>query len=400
MKKTLLTASLLLSFFTQATDVNKANLAAHENFRTADEIVENQAEWFRELKYEKWMKGGITEAEIDAVLMRIKSGGEFRDVPNLNKAGSWTYEFSQFADEVLLNANNYEEYRKASYLYTIASFPNHLTDQEHDAVKRSAAAYIKAESFNKNLSVELVDMPLPNGDGSIKGLMHIPVGLETPPVILLTGGVDVTMTEHRAKLDRYFDNGYAVLTFDIPAGGLNNKIYIELGKEDQAHQAAYRYVKSDTRVDGNNVGALTSSGGGVPLITFTMNTPELKAVVARCAVVDEILANPEFIKKAPLMSSMSLGYRIGVKDATNLDSYGKYSIPLALRTKGITAGITDVPIFAINTADDMVASPAEMQYTASLSTNGKIGYFGEEGHCPKGKEAAMAILQFFNDNMK
>ncbi|MGR5456543.1 alpha/beta hydrolase, partial [Vibrio alfacsensis] len=93
--------------------------------------------------------------------------------------------------------------------------------------------------------------------------------------------------------------------------------------------------------------------------------------------------------------SMSYGYRIGVKDVSDLNSYGQWTIPLALMTKGFKSNETDVPVLAINTKDDMVNPPEEMRYTAGLSTRGEVVYFGNSGHCPDGAEAELAITNFF-----
>ncbi|AYV23701.1 MULTISPECIES: alpha/beta hydrolase [Vibrio] len=396
MKKKHLSLSVLLGLTTLSTlafATTSNNIDAHKKFRGEQALEVDQSQWFRELRMENWTHV-VPEQDIRDTLVKIDSGEPLRDFINTNEAGHWTYEFAQAADDYANSASDYESYRKASMMYLIASYPNHMTEHEHEAIERSVDMYLKAEALSPTIDVERVEMPLTTR-GSITGLLHIPKGAEKPGVILYTGGVDKILTEHRDAIDTLLRQGFAVLTFDIPGGGLNNNIIIELGKEDQAHQAALAYVKSDSRLDSNNVGALSSSGGGVPLMTFILNTPQLKAGVARCAVVTDVLTDTQVFHHAPLMSSMSYGYRIGVKDVSDLNSYGQWTIPLALMTKGFKSNETDVPVLAINTKDDMVNPPEEMRYTAGLSTRGEVAYFGNSGHCPDGAEAELAITNFF-----
>ncbi|MGF1778326.1 alpha/beta hydrolase [Vibrio nomapromontoriensis] len=395
MKNKLISLSVVLSFISFGAAAT--NIDAHEKFRGEQALEADQSQWFRELRMENWTEI-VPEQDIRSTLSRINSGHKLRDFINDDEPGHWTYEFTKAADNYAASANDYDSYRKASMMYLIASYPNHMTPHEHTAIERSVELYLKAESLSHTINVERIDMPLANGL-SITGLLHRPKGASKPGVILYTGGVDKILTEHRDSIDGLLKQGFAVVTFDIPGGGLNNNITIELEKEDQAHQAALAYVKSDKRLDGNNVGALSSSGGGVSLMTFILNTPELKAGVARCAVVTDVLTDTQVFHHAPLMSSMSYGYRIGVEDVSDLDSYGKWTIPLALMTKGFKTNETNVPVLAINTKDDMVNPPKEMVYTAGLSTKGEVAYFGNSGHCPDGEEPEKAIINFFDKYM-
>lgn len=374
-----------------------ANIDAHEKFRGEQALEADQSQWFRELRMENWTEI-VPEQDIRNTLSKINSGHTLRDFINNNEPGHWTYEFTKVANDYAASANDYDSYRQASMMYLIASYPNHMTQHEHVAIERSVDLYLQAESLSQTIDVERITMPLANGL-SITGLLHRPKGVSKPAVVLYTGGVDKILTEHRAAIEGLLNQGFAVVTFDIPGGGLNNNITVEIGKEDQAHQAALAYVKSDQRLNGNNVGALSSSGGGVSLMTFILNTPELKAGVARCAVVTDVLTDTQVFHHAPLMSSMSYGYRIGVEDVSDLDSYGKWTIPLALKTKGFKTNETDVPVLAINTKDDMVNPPKEMEYTAGLSTKGEVAYFGNSGHCPDGEEAENAVVNFFDKYM-
>jgi len=195
-------------------------------------------------------------------------------------------------------------------------------------------------------------------------------------------------------------NGTAVITFDTPGAGLNSEIILQLGKESLAHEAALSYVKTDSRLDGSRIAALSQSGSGIALIEFAIDNPKLKAVVARCAVVDGILTKPHLLPHLPLMTTQSFGVRIGA-DINDFSSFGELTIPLSLKTKGYFDGKTrmNTPLLVINTAGDMVASAQDMQYTAALSSQGIVEFHGDDGHCPQGQEAKDSITNFLDKHI-
>ena len=417
MKKLLISTLIALSFSTAASAVDQnKNINAHKDFRGEALVVEGQESWYRELRLDDWVSLGLPQADIDGVLENVKGSGKLRDEANLDAPGFWTYEFSKQAEIVFDRALKHSflvsstkeaekvanEFQKASVLWMIASYPNLHQANELAALDKSVTAYIKA-AMMRGENVERVHMPLSDSvvyPTTITGLLHLPKAVEKAPVILWTGGVDKTLVEHRSQFMEALNKGFAVLTFDIPGAGLNTNIVMELGKEDQAHQAALAYAKSDGRLDKKRIGALSSSGGGIPLMEFAFKQKELKAVVARCAVVDGVLTKPFLFPKLPLMTAQSFGQRVGA-DIHDLSSYGDITIPLSLKTKGYFDGKPrmETPLLVINTSGDMVASPEDMKKTAALSSSSEIKFFGDDGHCPDGKAAEQAIVSFLTRNI-
>ena len=385
------------------------NLDGHKNFRGAELIVADQEHWYRELRLDNWISFGVTHQEMAAVLDRINAGKTLRDQTNENTKGHWTYEFAKEAEKFNQQARSKASqvasilFQKASTMWMIASYPNLHNPNELAALENSVSAYIDMATL-RGETVEKVQLPLTDKKLSkpyITGLLHLPKGVSNVPVLLWTGGVDKVLTEHYSKIRRYVESGYAVITFDIPGGGLNTETIIEPRKEHSSHQAALDYVQSDARLRNDHVSTLTSSGGGISLIEFAIrNDDKLSAVVARCAVVDGVLTKPFLFPKLPLMTSQSFGIRVGA-DINDLDSYGKYTIPLSLKTKGYFDGIPRMktPLLAINTKDDVVASPEDMAKTAAISENGQVQFFGEKGHCPRGEAAEQAIFDFITSNI-
>ena len=393
---------------TTSTENSTSNLDNHQKFRGAELIVEGQENWYRELRMSDWKEMGLTESEIAAVLTRIDSDKKLRDATNENTQGHWTFEFAKEAERFNLQANQVtgiaaaDLYQKASTLWLIASYPNLHQANELAALNKSVDAYVQAANL-RGENVKRVKLPLADKSISpayITGILHLPKGTKKAPVVLWTGGVDKALVEHHHALTNTVNNGTAVLTFDMPGAGLNSNITFELGKETEAHDAALAFVKNNPRIDNARIAALSSSGAGIPLMEFGIKHPELKAIVARCTVVDGVLTKPFLFPELPLMTSQSFGQRIGA-DITKLDSFSELTVPLSLKTKGYFDGKSrmNTPMLVINTSGDMVASAEDMQKTAALSTQGVVEFYGTDGHCPEGQEAADSITNFINDRI-
>lgn len=402
------TSSTTTEASTDTASNTATNIEGHQNFRGAELIVEGQENWYRELRLDSWVEMGVTEAEIAAVLTRIDTGKKLRDESNEDTEGHWTFEFSKEAQRFNLQAKQVTGiaaaalYQKASTFWLIASYPNLHQANELTALDKSVDAYIQAATL-RGENVEKVKLPLADKSISpayITGILHLPKGTKKAPVVLWTGGVDKALVEHHGSLIDTVNNGTAVLTFDMPGAGLNNNIILELGKETEAHDAALAYVLNDDRLDNSRIAVLSQSGAGIPLMEFAIDNPELKAIVARCAVVDGVLTKPFLFPKLPLMTSQSFGKRIGA-DITKLDSFGELTVPLSLKTKGYFDGKPrmNTPLLVINTSGDMVASAEDMKKTAALSSQGVVEFYGTDGHCPEGQEAADSITNFINDRI-
>ncbi|WP_461538361.1 alpha/beta hydrolase [Spongorhabdus nitratireducens] len=390
--------------------VTSTNLKQHENFRGGEVEFAAQQNWYRELRLNDWKILGITDADLESVLPRIQGKGALRDTMTVYGQGQWTYEWSLQAAEVAKKAAEEKVtdlaarlYQRASALYLVASYPNLLTEPEQRALNQSAELYIKAASL-RGENVTRITMPLAAG-GNITGLLHLPNkdrkdDKQSLPVILWTGGVDKTLVEHHTSIQKYVDKGYAVITFDMPGGGLNKGIRLEVGHESRSHDAALQYVKNSPVLDQGRVAALTSSGGGVSLMEFALKNSQLKAVVARCTLVDGVLTRPEHLQFVPRMSVDSFFARLGHSYET-VESPGTITKPLSLKAKGYFDGLpkTDIPLLVINTKDDPVASPKDMRATAAMSSRGELAFYGEAGHCPEGKEAEERIYQFITLNL-
>lgn len=404
MKKLLLPLLISSIFtFTAQAQPSESNVTSHASFKNNLDLL--QKDFYRGLRFDDWTKSGVTKSEITTVLQGIKGNGELRDQENLNSPMYWTYEFSQAADLLLQQAEEISEpqlastaFMKASTMYLIASYPNLKRPNELLALENAVNNYVKALKLSGD-NVSLVKLALPDGD-TVPGILHQPKQGSLFPAVIWSGGVDKTLIEHHESVSKLVKQGYAVLTSDMPGAGLDYKHALTIGELDISHQAAFQFLEANPNIDNNRIGVLGSSGCGPALLEFALKQPKLKAVVARCSLVDGPLRNDKLLEFIPSMSVDALIARLG-GDPGDKDYYAKNATKYSLASRGYFNGVAkiDTPLLAINTHKDPVAMPADVENTAALSSQGKAVFFGKAGHCPDSEEASDYIISFLTQNI-
>ena len=399
--KKLLLASMIVAA-TCGSVVADENMVAHTAFKA--DVADIQDQFYRSLRISDWEEMGAKRYDIEKAMRHlIPSNGEaLLDVENLNEPGYWTYEFIKVAQALEFKAEvdmTAENYQRASAAYLIASYPNLNRPNEIFALDKAVDLYLKAEEL-RGSNTKMVSLERSDGR-SVPGILHLPKGGDkNVPAIIWTGGVDKTLIEHRSSFAPMLEKGYAVLTLDMPGAGLDYKNHLEVDKEDISHQAAFEFLVDHPLIDKNRIGALSSSGSGSSIVQFAIKQPKLKAVVARCALVDGPLSSKESMKHIPKMSAHSFVARIG-GDSEDLSYLEDNGTKFSLVNRGIFDGSIsiDTPLLAINTKKDPVAMPDDVKKTASISTNGEVFLSDEFGHCPDSKEASDKIIKFLSDNV-
>lgn len=347
---------------------------------------------------------GLKKADFINTVKRLKSSTKdgLLDSNNENRKGFWTYEFTLSAEAIEAQAvqdNLAESYDRASAAYVVAAYPNLHRPHEIFAMEKAVEMYLKAAEI-RGEKVQKVMMKREEGR-SIIGLLHLPkTSTNNLPAVMWSGGVDKTLIEHKYSIKPMIDKGYAVLTFDIPGAGLDYKNHIEVGDERASHMAAFNFLSFIQEVDSTRIGVLGSSGAGPSLLDFALNQKGLKAVVARCALVDGPIGKTETLKFIPRMSSDSFIARIG-GDIADMSYFEQMAPQFSLNNKGLFDGKAriDVPLLAINTKKDPIAMPDDVKKTASLSSKGEVYISDEFGHCPDSKIASDKIIQLLSDNI-
>ncbi|MDB1126209.1 alpha/beta hydrolase [Vibrio algarum] len=401
MKKRLLT-SIVATLLTSNVLANTENMTAHSAFKA--ELASMQENYYRSLRLDDWIAMGMTEKDISTTMARLKANKEglLIDLNNPNTRGHWTYEFTKTAQNLEDQANTLNTptaYGRASTVYLVASYPNLHQPNEIAALDKAVDLYLKAAKLNGE-SVEKVDLKRFD-NRSIPGLLHLPTNTKTNlPAIIWTGGVDKTLIEHKTDFKSLLESGYAVLTIDMPGAGLDYRNHLKLGEETASHDAAFAFLQNHPQIDRNRIGVLGSSGSGVALIPFAVQQTDLRAVVARCALVDGPIGKQATLKFIPDMSAHSFIARIG-GDAGDMRYFKNMATKFSIANKGMFNGQLriDTPILVINTKKDPVAPIEDMKRTAELSTEGEMFISDEVGHCPDSLEAQNKIIAFIKSNV-
>ncbi|MGR5150054.1 alpha/beta hydrolase [Photobacterium alginatilyticum] len=413
MKKTFI-SSLVLSSLMALSGCSSATIFDHKK----PDNPFNEEQWYRDVRFGDWTKMGLSEHQILNVLAKIDDGEGLRDDTNLEQGGYWTFEFSQAAGKVLAKAQQNSSpalYQQASSLYLVAAYPNLRRPHEIYAMDKALTYYVKAHQMQGH-NVETVNMPLQDG-ASIKGVMHMPTSgaVANIPAIIWSGGVDKTLVEHYSSFDDLLAQGYAVLTLDMVGGGTDTKHslkadrtvngnLVQASTEATSYQAAYNYLQSRPEINGEEVGILTSSGSGVALFEFVLKGEHnLKAVVARCTLVDGPLTQHEMVPELPKMSVDAMIARMG-GDPGDVNYFYQNAEALSLATKGYYstyAKSLELPILGINANGDPIATEEDLGNVVAFSTHpdSRVVITDEFGHCPELPVAEKIINAFLTKNV-
>lgn len=383
------------------------NLQRHKNFR-ADQLTTlvEQEKWYRDIRSASWIGHGLSEEALLRVLKEIVAASGDAEIYDRDHAAwieAWesAARAAQKAAEAAPDAATARALYTEAYLaYMIASYPHNDAALTTRMLEASVVNYIKAGTRSRDDRVQRIVI---SGDGfESTALLHMPAGDGPFPVIMWSGGIDVTLIEHGRMFDEYFEpRGYAMVMFDIPAGGFNQGMLLEPGMTAIMHHAVFRAIENHPQLDANRVGALSSSGGGVSIVNFAVENQKIRAAVSRCGLVHGPITDADKIAMLPQMTLDSWSTRVGA-DSSDLDDIVAKSAPHSLIDNGLLDGTirTTVPLLAINTHRDPVATPNDMLATARVSETGQVAFFGRGGHCPRGKAAEQFVVDFLTSYVK
>lgn len=368
--------------------------------------------WYRDVRFGAWEHLGADADVMTATLAQIEQANGTRSNPAQPDTvvalgpGHWLTEWSLVADETLASAQQaatagdhaaaHERFVQAAIYYNIASYPNLKTSAELEALQQSIDAYEQAGN-HVDWTLEKVDV-LVEGK-PVGAFIHLPEEASQPlPVVMVTGGIDVTLIEHYNYFrDHFNDAGVAMVTFDIPGTGASSDFLLDTNSE-KIHSAVLEFVSADDRFDPNRVAVFSSSMGGNPAVKLAVMEPgRISAVVNRCGAIHSMLvASPNELGLLPDMTRDSFATRVGASDLTNYREISTLAKPLSLVEQGILTDeiVTTVPILNVNTHDDPIFPPEDMLMVAHSSLGGEVVFSGAEGHCPEGAEHKAAVANW------
>jgi esterase FrsA len=365
----------------------------------------------------KWSWAGPGFSQIEAALDNMKSSTAPRRNPEQYDTvtqygpGHWVYEFVVLGDAAMSKALALEAagevdaareaFMEASSFYQIGKFP-YTRDGDWEYYRASYEQSMEAyERAGRLFETPLETVELPYQGGIIRGYLHLPApSFEVPyPLVIASGGIDVFKVENYPLAKLMNEKGVAVVVLDIPGVGESNFVPSE-PTHDQVFRDMLTLLERDPRIDASRAAVFATSFGGNAAARVAFTDERFVAVVAACAPVHDAFNQPVWaIRLAPASLVMSvmerlisplrldvladrLGFSLPLREA-DYTEYAVRSAGFSLVDQGLvsTGKKTKVPLLVINTTDDDIAPPSDMELLAASAETSEVIYMGEGGHC-------------------
>ena len=206
-----------------------------------------------------------------------------------NAPGGWVYEWRVLGEYYEARGDAIaktgprraalDAYMTSVAYYAISWFPRVTNAEEAQAYEQQLRAYQKG---GKLFDVPLEVVKVPYKDGVVTTYLHKPLGVEKPPLIIWSGGVDQYKANHYRAVQDMLAKGLAVATFDLPGFGESRQW--ERDTKSDAHIAIMEYYMKQGAIDAKRISFYGASyGGGASLRVALRNDPRITSVVAMCA---------------------------------------------------------------------------------------------------------------------
>ncbi len=205
--------------------------------------------------------------------------------------GSWVYEwrilgeyYEGLGDAIAKRGPRraaLDAYMTAVAYYALGWFPRVTNAEEARDYDEQLRAYQKG---GKLFDVPLEVVNVPYKDGHLVTYLHRPLGVEKPPLVIWSGGVDQYKANHYRPVQDMLAKGLAVATFDLPGFGESRQWPRDPASD--AHIAIMEHYMKRGDIDAKRISFFGQSyGGGASLRVALRNDPRITSVVAMCAAL-------------------------------------------------------------------------------------------------------------------
>lgn len=366
-----------------------ANSATKKNHRQKNVIMdgEEQAGWYRLLKFMLWAWQGLDIIDCYEVLSHISASKNQRSDPEVLdsvigfRSGNWTYEWTQKGMFYYKQGNEFagqgktEQARQAYYLasqfYSVASYP-HLKGDELSIQAQVLAFNSYRESAKYNNKMILKEIKVPFQGKEVTCYLHLPNDDIIYPVVIISGGLDTLQCE----LLPLFENdlapaGIAMLTVDLP--GISYSSHVKLDQNSSnLHQAICHFLKGVPWVDHDRIALMGMRFGGNVATRLAFLEPNcVKSVVCIGAAVGSLFDNFDNFKQLPPMLLDCIASRMQMKNSSVEQLY-QFCVPLSLTKQGLLARTRiKTPLLSIGHKDDVICNKQDLQLIARASSEGE-----------------------------
>jgi esterase FrsA len=379
-----------------------------------------------ETSMQNWVWLGGDPVKIETAIGNMKATTRSRrnpeqfDTVSEYGPGHWVFEFETLGDAavsegvVLEEAGDHEASRgaflEAAAYYQIGTFPyTHGPDYDYfvAAYEKSMAAYERAGRYFPT-PLEVVESSFKGG--TIRGYLHLPAAShESPyPLVIASGGIDVFKTQNYPFAKAMNEKGIAVVLLDLPGAGQSNFVPAD-PNHDQVYSDMLSLLEKDSRIDVSRASVFATSWGGNAAARIAFTDDRFVAAVSACGPIHETLSPPMWVVRN-LPSALMRAILAGAIPELRLDTLAdRMGLPLPLaesdyvefaervsRFSLVNQGLISkadkakVPLLVINTTDDPIAPPSDMELLAASAETSEVMYMGEGGHCgEKGLMVAM-----------
>lgn len=372
----------------------------------------SQHEAYRDIRPEHWTWWGADMDKVEAAFERIQantSRTHHWDKGQINKPGKWIYEFTRLGEQTEQAAKEAERqnriqdaiklYDEASIYYGFAKYPHiNPTKAEDDAMRKQWETYLKSFAL-EGYAVERLETML--FGQPVYGYLHLPK-LATPqpyPVVVGANGLDVLGAESAPLIHDLLNRGIAVVITDIPGTGINRRVALNADFE-QLWVRLYDVVSQDSRINAYQAGAFGISFAGNAAAKLALVHPDkFKAVANICGplhAVFEIQAGQ--LSEVEPMNLDALVDRMHLPDA-HPKRIAREVKQFSLVRQGILDENTKTPtaVVSLNTNNDPIAPPSDMELITNASAEGSIIWSGSDDHCPQFRQRDMPKIAAFFD---
>lgn len=135
-----------------------------------------------------------------------------------------------------------------------------------------------------------VKLEFPCGPERCTGYLHLPVGVQTPPVVVMGGGLATEWRfGTRSTIERFTQAGYATFNFDYryfgESGGQPRQV-IDIAAQLDDWRAALAFLRTRSELDPARIALWGSSLGGGHVLSIAAEDAGVKAVLAQVPHVD------------------------------------------------------------------------------------------------------------------
>ncbi len=270
-----------------------------------------------------------------------------------------------------------EFYRKAAGFYFVARFPAALGPAAEAAYAKSIAA---TEAGGRLLDPPLKIVRIPYEGQAIVAHLRVPAGVDAPPVVILSGGVDTWKGELGDPVNALLAEGLATVVVDMPGTGENRWMPAAPGAE-RLFVAVITTLQARTDLDGRHIGFYGLSFGGYWAVRLALAEPAITAAVS---------------VGGPISTSFEPAWSAGIQDGTRLaiaaamtrdpgavtrDEFNARLAALSLERQGLLANPAgNVALLYINGALDTLVNPADAAVVPAAGLAQDTLIFADDRH--------------------